>query len=152
MDLCAKRTCDAGWLCDCEGDYYCEQADIDVYTLIDFNDFELIVDVPCQLTSQRTITSSGFQLGYFHPQFSDNGLLDQQCQDFAWWLDGVLQNSFQTSTTVTTGNLETVKASLSDWNNLPLRSGSLIGSCFHRELQSISVMHLSIHADVFLTV
>lgn len=126
-ELCNRRTCDAGWMCDCEGDYFCDQADIDVYTLIDFNDFEMTENVPCQLTSQRTITSSGFQLGYFHPQFSDNGLLDQQCQVFAWWLDGVLQNSFESPTTVTASNLETVKTSLSDWNNLPLRRGSVIG-------------------------
>lgn len=127
VDVCSKRTCDPGWLCDCEGDYYCDQADIDVYTLINQDDFSLTTNVPCQVTTQRTVTSSGFQLGYFHPQFSDNGLLDQQCQLFAWWLDGVLQNVFDSPSTVTNSNLADVKTSLSDWNLLPLRSGSVIG-------------------------
>lgn len=130
VQLCAKRSCDPGWTCDCEGDYFCDQGDIDVYTLIDQNDYTLTTDVPCQVISQKTVTSSGFQLGYFHPQFSDNGLIAQQCQVFAWWLDGVLQKNFEDPTTVTTGstsNLDEVKTSLSDWNNLPLRSGSVIG-------------------------
>lgn len=125
-DLCSKRTCDAGWTCDCQGDYYCTQADIDVHTLVNPDDYLLTTSVPCTLTNQRTITSSGFQLGYFHPQFSDNGLLAGQCQIFAWWLDGVIQNDFRDNNTVTTENLATIKASLSDWNLLPLRSGSII--------------------------
>ena len=126
-ELCSKRACDAGWTCDCNGDYFCTQADIPVYTLIDFNDFQLTTNVPCQLTTQRTITSSGFQLGFFHPQFSDTGLLAGQCQVFAWWLNGVLQNNFASPTTVTSANLATVKASMSDWNLLALRSGSVVG-------------------------
>ncbi|CAN8063457.1 unnamed protein product [Agarophyton chilense] len=126
-DLCSKRACDAGWTCDCVGDFFCTQANVNVFTLIDLNDFELTSSVPCELTPQRTITSAGFQLGFFHPQFSNIGLLAQDCQVFAWWLDGVLQNNFAEPTTVTGANLQTVRDSLSDWNNLPLRRGSVIG-------------------------
>lgn len=128
MQVCARRNCDPGWKCDCEGDYFCDVADIDVYTLIDQNDNLLTTDVPCQVITQQTVTSSGFKLGYFQPQFSDKGLLDQQCQTFAWFLDGVLQDSFDTLTAVSNTNLETVKTSLGDWNLLPLRSGSVIGT------------------------
>lgn len=142
VNVCSKRSCDPGWTCDCEGDYYCDQADIGVYTLIDQNDFDLNANVPCQLTTQRTVTSSGFQLGYFHPQFSDNGLMAQQCQIFAWWLDGVLQNSFESPTTVNSGNLADIKTSLSDWNLLPLRSGSVIGESSLSENNVVSSVHL----------
>lgn len=128
VTFCSKRTCDAGWTCDCDGDYYCNQEDINVYTLVNANDFALESNVECEITSQRTITNAGFELGYFHPQFSDTGLLDQQCQVFAWWLDGELQNSFGYDTEVTADNLDEVKQSFSDWNQLPLTSGSVIGT------------------------
>lgn len=128
VQVCAKRTCDAGWICDCEGDYFCDIADIDVYRIIDENDRLLTSGVPCELISQTTVTSSGFKLGYFYPQFSDKGLLDQKCQTFAWFLDGVLQANFDSVESVTSSNLADVKSMLSDWNSLPLRSGSVIGT------------------------
>lgn len=127
VELCSTRVCNAGWTCDCLGDFFCTQADIDVYTRLETSDLDLTSSVPCQITKQRTVTSAGFELGYFHPQFSDNGLLAQQCQLFVWWLDGELQDAFSDPVTVTSSNLETVKTSLSDWNNLPLRKGSVIG-------------------------
>ena len=100
-----------------------------VYTLKDENDFAKITDVECEEVLQRTISSSGFQLGYFHPQFSDKGLLDGQCQVFSWYLNGEEMNNFGDNDVVEvdSSNLETVKASLSDWNNLPLVPGSVIG-------------------------
>lgn len=150
VQLCSKRTCDPGWTCDCEGDYFCDQGLVDVYTLLDPNDFAQDSDIPCQTTPQRTVTSSGFKLGYFHPQFSDNGLLDQRCQVFAWWLDGVLQNNFVSPVEVTTANLAEVKASLSDWNNLPLRSGSVIAFRWKNDAYSCynSISELNINGTV----
>lgn len=143
--LCSKRTCNAGWTCDCEGDYYCNQKDIDVYKLVNFDDYTLITDVPCQVETQKTISSSGFQLGYFHPQFSDTGLLDQECQNFVWWLDGELKNIFNTTTPVTNDNLAEVKTTLSDWNQLPIYSGSVIGKIinffFHHAISSFRHLH-----------
>lgn len=39
-----------------------------------------------------------------------------------------MQNVFNSPVPVDAGNLAEVKASLSDWNNLPLTSGSVIGA------------------------
>lgn len=79
--LCSKRVCDAGWTCDCDGDYYCHRGPVTV-SVVDPTEIENN-PAPCTtVEDELRINMAGCKLGYFHPIISPTGFNAGKCQNW----------------------------------------------------------------------
>jgi hypothetical protein len=77
--FCDKRTCDAGWTCDCDGDFYCHREPRTV-SLVARADADATTAACTTVNDEIRIGMAGCKLGYFHPTFSAIGFNSGQCQ------------------------------------------------------------------------
>lgn len=79
--LCSKRVCDAGWTCDCDGDYYCHRGESRV-SIVDPQDVGNNPAACTTVNDELRINMAGCKLGYFHPIISSTGFNAGKCDSW----------------------------------------------------------------------
>lgn len=126
--FCAKRVCDAGWTCDCDGDYYCHRGPTTV-SLVDPANVDSNPAACRTVNNEIRINVAGCKLGNFRPLISAKGFNAGQCQNWQWFFNGASQNSFSYDS----GRQPADRNAMARWEDLPLKPGDVIAHRFKNE-------------------
>lgn len=112
-------------------------------SILDPNNADMNFNVPCETKMGPAVVGQGVMLGIFGPRLSNAATLDGHCQRFSWWLNGIQQAHFDFPIAVTPLNVNLIMTWLTPWSNIPLVSGSIIGtlSCIFSPFSPVRTHH-----------
>lgn len=133
---CQTRYCRAGWTCSCHGrTNLCslteKSARIRDGTGSGPANRQVVGDTtPCH-SENRLHAGNGerLMLGTFFPSYSRKGLLDGQCKQLAWWVDGTLIEVYGNEE-ITESNVDEEMERRANNTLFPLRPGSVVAFRF----------------------
>lgn len=133
---CQARYCRAGWTCSCHGrTNLCllteKSARIRDGTGSGPTNRQVVGDtIPCH-SEARLHAGNGerLRLGSFYPSYSRKGLLDGQCKQLAWWVDGNLIEVYGDDE-ITESNVDEEMERRGNNTLFPLRPGSVVAFRF----------------------
>lgn len=125
--MCNRRFCRAGWTCACAGrTHVCTRSDKVVNTLVNPADKNLPT-ASCSPSPQPLVSSIKMSLGTLKIHLSTKGIAKDNCNQIAWWHNGVLLGNHKLNKKVVTGEeLVVAQKQRQEHDKLELLPGDLL--------------------------
>lgn len=126
---CTSRYCKAGWTCSCKDrTHLCDLREKQAL-IPDTRTKAIGVTATCRTEPKTSAGGPVLSLGTFRPSISRSGLLANQCNRLAWWLNGDLYGNYGDDS-ITAENIDEAIDLRSNHSLLELRRGDLVAFRF----------------------